>query len=327
MGDPGGVGPDITILSWLSRDKVNIPKFVYIGNEMLLHQRSKLLNIKIKTKKITSISDESAINDFDKAIPVIDLPIANSSPNQFDMRNNRAIIDSINTAYKLTKDGSVSALVTNPVNKNSLLYANKKFIGQTELLANISQKKYPVMMLVSDKLNVVPLTRHIPVSEIPNHISSKLLISTTKIIIDSLDDYFAIKEPRIVISGLNPHSGDGGLIGREEVEIIEPAVKILKKNKLNIRGPLSADSLFNNESIKSFDVAVCMYHDQALIPIKTLSHFAAVNVTLGLDIIRTSPDHGTAYEHAGKESVNNKSLINSLRLAEKMVQNYARKKN
>ncbi len=326
MGDPGGIGPDITILTWLSRSKERVPKFVYIGNEALLNERAKLLNKKIKTNKITNITDKSVIDDFDKAIPVIDLPIASTSPNRFEIKNNSSIINSINTAYQLVKDGALSALVTNPVNKNSLQYANKNFSGQTELLGYISKTEYPVMMLVSKMLKVVPLTRHIPISEIPKNISSKLIIATTKTLIDSVDAYFCMRKPRIAITGLNPHSGDSGLIGKEEIDIIDPAIKILKKNKLNVRGPLSADSLFNKDSIRSFDIAVCMYHDQALIPIKTLAHFATVNVTLGLDIVRTSPDHGTAYQHAGKGSANNQSLFNSLHLAEKMVQNYARKR-
>jgi 4-hydroxythreonine-4-phosphate dehydrogenase len=324
MGDPAGISADITILSWNKRKESKIPKFVYFGNEELLHRRAKLLNLKLETKKITDI-DIPFINNLDGALPVYDIPIIKEEPGKFDKKNDESIVESILIAYQKLLKNKISAIVTNPVNKKSLNYLGKKYSGQTELLSFLDQGKIPVMLLTSDVLKVVPLTRHIPVDKISKIISKDLIVNTINIVNRDLKRYFNISNPRIVVTGLNPHAGDGGLIGMEEIEIIEPAIMELKKKSIRILGPLPADSLFNKEKLQNFDVSICMYHDQALIPIKTISPFSAVNVTLGLNIIRTSPDHGTAYEIVGTGRADPQSLIQSIITAKLMVSNSANK--
>ena len=236
-----------------------------------------------------------------------------------DEKNDSAIIASILHAIDFIKNNKINAIVTNPVNKNSLKHNKRQYNGQTELFADIFNSNQEVMLLTSDEMRVIPLTRHIPISLIPSSINKKLIIDTTIVGIESLKKYFNIAEPKVAITGLNPHAGDNGLIGSEEIEIITPAVEYLQKQSHSVSGPLSADSLFHDTSLRKYDLIVCMYHDQALIPIKARSLYSAVNVTLGLDIIRTSPDHGTGYDIANKFIADESSLIEALILAEKMI--------
>ena len=265
-----------------------------------------------------------AVDIFKEFIPVFDIPIMKETIGQYSEKNDQKIMKSILTAYDSIKSGLTSAIVTNPVNKNSLLYEGIKFSGQTELCAHLCQSKNPVMLMMSDELKIVPLTRHIPISEVSQSINKSLLINTVKVISNDLKKYFNISQPRIVVTGLNPHAGDNGLIGNEEINVIDPVIKELQREKINIHGPASADSLFSAGNTDS-DIVICMYHDQALIPIKTISNFTAINITLGIDIIRTSPDHGTAYQIAKKAIADPSSLIRSLIIADQMAERNARR--
>ena len=321
MGDPAGISAEITIKTWLSRKKQSIPPFIFFGSNNLLLNRAKQIGLNVNTKIIQNI------NNFDPqcfvdAIPVFDIPIIEEKLGEFNKSNNSSIIQSIITTADFIKKNKISAIVTNPVNKNSLKYNKIQYSGQTELLADIFNSKQQVMLLTSNEMRVIPLTRHIPISSIPRAINKKLIIDTTTIGIEYLKKYFNINAPKVAITGLNPHAGDNGLIGNEETQIISPAVKDLQKQSYLVSGPLSADSLFHESIVKKYDLIICMYHDQALIPIKARSLYSAVNVTLGLDVIRTSPDHGTAYDIANKFIADESSLIEALILADKMIKSH-----
>jgi 4-hydroxythreonine-4-phosphate dehydrogenase len=318
MGDPAGISAEITIKSWLLRRSKYIPPFVFFGSNKLLLKRAREMGLNIETKIIQDFQNFEP-EHFLKFIPVFDIPIFDEKLGLYDEKNDSAIIASILHAIDFIKNNKINAIVTNPVNKNSLKHNKRQYNGQTELFADIFNSNQQVMLLTSDEMKVIPLTRHIPISLIPSSINKKLIIDTTIVGIESLKKYFNIAEPKVAITGLNPHAGDNGLIGSEEIEIITPAVEYLQKQSHSVSGPLSADSLFHDISLRKYDLIVCMYHDQALIPIKARSLYSAVNVTLGLDIIRTSPDHGTGYDIANKFIADESSLIEALILAEKMI--------
>jgi len=318
MGDPAGISAEITIKSWLLRKSKYIPPFIFFGSNKLLLKRAKEMGLNIETKIIQDFQNFEP-DHFLKFIPVYDIPIFDEKLGLYEEKNDSAVIESILHTIDFIKNNKINAIVTNPVNKNSLKHNERQYSGQTELFADIFNSKQQVMLLTSDEMRVVPLTRHIPISLIPSSINKKLIIDTTIVGIESLKKYFNITKPKVAITGLNPHAGDNGLIGSEEIEIITPAVEYLQKQSYSVSGPLSADSLFHDSSLRKYDLIVCMYHDQALIPIKARSLYSAVNVTLGLDIIRTSPDHGTGYDIANKFVANEASLIEALILAEKMA--------
>jgi len=318
MGDPAGISAEITIKSWLLRKSKYIPPFIFFGSNKLLLKRAKEMGLNIETKIIQDFQNFEP-DYFLKFIPVYDIPIFDEKLGLYEEKNDSAVIESILHTIDFIKNNKINAIVTNPVNKNSLKHNERQYSGQTELFADIFNSKQQVMLLTSDEMRVVPLTRHIPISLIPSSINKKLIIDTTIVGIESLKKYFNITKPKVAITGLNPHAGDNGLIGSEEIEIITPAVEYLQKQSYSVSGPLSADSLFHDSSLRKYDLIVCMYHDQALIPIKARSLYSAVNVTLGLDIIRTSPDHGTGYDIANKFVANEASLIEALILAEKMA--------
>ncbi len=318
MGDPAGISAEITIKSWLLRRSKYIPPFVFFGSNKLLLKRAREMGLNIETKIIQDFQNFEP-EHFLKFIPVFEIPIFDEKLGLYDEKNDSAIIASILHAIDFIKNNKINAIVTNPVNKNSLKHNKRQYNGQTELFADIFNSNQQVMLLTSDEMKVIPLTRHIPISLIPSSINKKLIIDTTIVGIESLKKYFNIAKPKVAITGLNPHAGDNGLIGSEEIEIITPAVEYLQKQSHFVSGPLSADSLFHDSSLRKYDLIVCMYHDQALIPIKARSLYSAVNVTLGLDIIRTSPDHGTGYDIANKFIADESSLIEALILAEKMI--------
>jgi len=323
MGDPAGISPDITILSWALRDQLKLPNFIYFGSDDLLQRRAEILKIKIKTKKVNDLNNYNVSKDSD-ALMVYDIPIFEEKIGQYDKKNNQFIIDSIVCARQKISENKISAIVTNPVNKKSLSYLGCQYHGQTELFSFLDNNKTPVMLLASDKLKVVPLTRHLPLAKVSNTITKELIITTSKILGNSLKNYFQISNPKIFLTGLNPHAGDGGLCGMEEIKIIEPAILELQKTGMNISGPFSADSLFNENNLSTYDAVICMYHDQALIPIKTISPFSAVNITLGLTTLRTSPDHGPAYLLAGTGKAHPESLIRAINMANSMVRNHSK---
>jgi 4-hydroxythreonine-4-phosphate dehydrogenase len=232
-----------------------------------------------------------------------------------DSENAPAVIDAIDLSVRLAMDGAAAALVTAPIHKAVLKEAGFPYPGHTEFLGFLTGAPRAVMMLASEKLRVVPLTIHMPLAEVPGAISRDSILETAEIILNSLARDFAIAEPRLAVAGLNPHAGEEGMLGMEEKNLIGPAVQLLRARGHRVTGPLSADTLFHDEARKHYDAVLTMYHDQGLTPIKTLSFWDGVNVTLGLPIVRTSPDHGTAFDIAGKGKADHRSMIAAIRMA------------
>jgi len=321
-GDPSSIAPEITIKA-LQSSKINKNIFPVIVTDPQLIQNYN--DIIIDNWKINEIKDQSNFTDYKvNYFNIISIPINNivrlGKPS---IVNCEFIKSSILKCIELESKTSVSAIVTNPINKKIMYKSGFKYAGHTEFLASHSKiNTQPVMMLVAQDLKTVPLTIHVPISEVSGLISKELIIKTVKIVAKDLTEYFGINKPKIFITGLNPHAGENGEIGSEEQNIIIPAIrKIKNSNDFEIQGPFSADTLFSSEARKTYDVVICMYHDQALIPIKTIDFNNGVNVTLGLDFIRTSPDHGTGFDIAGKNNASPDSLIAAINLAYSMSVN------
>ena len=252
-----------------------------------------------------------------KALP------AQSQPGIIEPRNAAFVIDAIETAFQFCKLGQASAMVTNPINKDALYAAGFKFQGHTDFLAHLASENgtpaNEVMMLVAAGLRAVPITIHIALKDVPKALTTEGIIEQGEIVYRALQTQFGIAAPRIAVTGMNPHAGENGAMGDEETRIIAPAVAALKAKGINVFGPISADTAFHAEARATYDAILCMYHDQALIPVKTLDFHGGVNVTLGLPIIRTSPDHGTALALAGTGKARPNSLIAAIKLASQMA--------
>ncbi len=309
-GDPAGVGPEITLGAWQAL-KADLP-FFFIGDPQSLPTGTPVAEI--------STPDEAA-GVAHRAVPV--LPLAMPSrpvPGQPASENAAAVIGAIETGVALVRSGAASALVTNPINKKVLIDgAGFAYPGHTEFLAALAGVDRVVMMLASDLLKVVPVTIHIPLSEVPAALTPSLLEDTIRITAKALERDFGLTHPRLKLAGLNPHAGEGGAMGREEIDLITPVVARLQAEGLELSGPASADTMFHPAARATYDAAICMYHDQALIPIKALDFAGGVNVTLGLPFIRTSPDHGTAFDIAGSGTADPSSLIEALKCARDMA--------
>lgn len=311
LGDPAGIGCEITLMAWKElRDEL---PFFLIGD--LTHVAHMAQGKGVPITPINTPLD--AVAAMREGLPVLKHSLPAAAPaGHPDPANSLAIIEIIRRGVELVRSGEASAICTNPINKKVLKTgANFAFPGHTEFLAYLSRSKLPVMMLASPELRVVPVTIHVPLSEVPKKLTSDLIESTVRVTHQALIDDFGIPDPRIAIAGLNPHAGEGGAIGHEERVVIHPAIERLEQDGIGIVGPLSADTMFHPVARRSYDVAVCMYHDQALIPIKALDFDGGVNVTLGLDFVRTSPDHGTAYDIAGTGTARPTSLVAALRMA------------
>jgi 4-hydroxythreonine-4-phosphate dehydrogenase len=322
MGEPGGIGPDITLQAWHYCLQNNGPAFAVFCDPNLLRMRAKALGLSVPIEETTI---ESAHSLFPRALPII--PLQNKVDAQIgasDVKNASAVIESITRAVEAVQDGKAAAIITNPVQKATLEAAGFSSPGHTEFLSELSfkrtgEKKRAVMMLCCDELKTVPLTVHIPLREVAAAINQEGLIEVTQIVVQALIHKFRIARPRIAIAGLNPHAGEDGTMGDEEVKTISPAIKKLRAQNMDIRGPLPADTLFHTSARATYDAVIAMYHDQALIPIKTIAFDRAVNLTLGLPFIRTSPDHGTALDIAGTGKARPDSLIAALQLAAKLT--------
>lgn len=324
MGDPAGIGPELALKAWAARGAESLAPFCFYGCAETLAARDALLGSNVPIEVVQSLSD--AADACERALPVIDVPVAEPvvvgvpSP-----RNGAATIAAITRAVEDVKSGGAAAIVTNPIAKSVLYASGFNYPGHTEFLAALADKHWPgaghtaVMMLASDELKVVPLTIHVPLASVPQMITRDLIETAVCITADSLRRDFGVERPRIAIAGLNPHAGEDGTIGREEEDVIAPALRALLRDSVTLIGPLSADTMFHAAARATFDAAICMYHDQALIPIKTLAFDKGVNVTLGLPFIRTSPDHGTAFGIAARGTASAQSLIEALRLADRMV--------
>jgi len=322
LGEPAGIGPDIALAAWTRRKELALPPFYLAADRRFLEARSKRLGLKIPT---ADVAPAQAHGTFADALPVVDIGVAaTAEPGKPDDSSAAAAIASIRRAVDDVRAGRAAAVVTNPIAKSVLYRVGFKHPGHTEYLAELAvdgaqQPPRPVMMLWSPVLAVIPVTIHVALREAVAQLTTRDIVETCTIAAIELKRRFGIANPRIAVSGLNPHAGEEATLGKEDVEIVAPAVASLKASGIDARGPLPADTMFHAAARKTYDCAVCMYHDQALIPIKTLAFEDAVNVTLGLPFIRTSPDHGTAFDIAGTGRANPSSLIAALRLAARMV--------
>lgn len=311
IGDPAGIGPEIIVKAWQAL-KSACP-FVLIADPRHVAGLGVPL---VEVDDPAEASDVSA-----RALPVLahDFP-GDSGPARPDPQDAAAVIAVIDRAVALARSGAVCAVTTAPITKKALIDgAGFGFPGHTEYLAHLAGAKRAVMMLASDALRVVPATIHIPLAAVPGALTPALLEDTIRITRAALQRDFGIDRPRLAVTGLNPHAGEGGTMGREDLEVIAPVVARLAAEGLDVTGPTPADTMFHAGARAGYDAAIAMYHDQALIPVKTLAFDAAVNVTLGLPFIRTSPDHGTAYDIAGRGVARPDSLIAALRLAHRMA--------
>ncbi len=323
MGDPAGIGPDLTLKIWQQRQEFAVPPFCVIACPDMLQQRIASIGLDIPMQQVSTIAESMDI--FDQALPVLPISCQNTvKPGIADSGNARAIIGAIEKAVALVQNQEASGVVTNPINKEVLYDAGFSFPGHTEFLASLAQEEdkdpyFPVMMLACDQLRVVPVTIHIALSQVKEKLTEALLIKNCLITNQALKDYFGITNPRIALAGMNPHAGEGGSMGMAEKEVIIPAIEKLRAQGLSVSGPHPADTLFHAQARKNYDIVMGMYHDQVLIPIKTLAFDEGVNVTLGLPFIRTSPDHGTAYDIAGSGQANPRSLVEAMLMADKMA--------
>lgn len=325
LGEPAGIGPDITIAAWLRRRELGLPAFYLLGDEALIAQRAKTLVTTLGAEiRIAAVSPGEAETAFAEALPVVATgERATAAPGKPDASSALAALASIRQAVSDVRAGRAGAVVTNPIAKSVLYRAGFRHPGHTEFLAELAATDasvpQPVMMLWSPRLAVVPVTIHVSLREALSQLTNELIVSTVRIVATELTSRFGIAQPRIAISGLNPHAGEDGSLGHEEQTVIAPALNVLRNDGIDVRGPLPADTMFHEAARNTYDCAVCMYHDQALIPIKTVAFDDAVNVTLGLPFIRTSPDHGTAFDIAGTGKANPASLIAALKLASRMA--------
>jgi 4-hydroxythreonine-4-phosphate dehydrogenase len=321
LGEPAGIGPDITLKAWLSRKELNLPAFYLLGDANCVARRAKTLGMQVK---LADVPVEDVKRTFPDALPVVATgQRATAEPGKPDRTSADAALASIRCAVEHVLAGRAAAVVTNPIAKQVLYRAGFRHPGHTEFLAELAasagRSPQPVMMLWAPVLAVVPVTIHVPLREAVARLSTELIVSTARITAQGLQSRFGVAQPRLAFSGLNPHAGEDGSLGTEEQTIVTPAIEILRREGLDARGPLPADTMFHEAARQSYDCAICMYHDQALIPIKTLAFEEAVNVTLGLPFVRTSPDHGTAFDIAGTGRANPASLIAALRLAARMA--------
>ena len=317
MGEPGGIGAEITAAAWASLRRTAPPFFAVDDPERL-----RRLLPSCPVAAVASPAEAAAV--FAEALPVLPLraPVT-AALGRADPANSAAVIESIERAVALALDGDVAAVVTNPIQKGTLYAAGFSHPGHTEFLAALTGAPLPVMMIASPALRVVPVTIHIPLAAVPSALTAELIVETVRIVAHDLGRDFGIAAPRIAVAGLNPHAGEDGSIGAEDRDIVRPAVERLCREGFAVAGPLPADTMFHAPARARYDVAVCMYHDQALIPAKTLDFDGGVNVTLGLPIVRTSPDHGTALDIAGQGIARPASLVAALTLARGMARQRA----
>ncbi len=322
-GDPSGIGPELALKAWLATHlDPDAPPFVVAAEPDHLAALARELGLDVP---IETVEASAARLAFRRALPVLASPYSVAgkpgAPHEADAA---ATIASIETCVGLVYSGEASAVVTNPIAKDVLYRAGFAHPGHTEFLAELALRFFdvtmrPVMLLWSPQLAVVPATIHVPLARVPSLLTRSLLVETGLVVAHDLAHRFGVERPRLAFAGLNPHAGEGGAMGNEESEIIIPALAELARSGVSVSGPHPADTLFHAAALRGYDAAIAMYHDQALIPIKTLAFETAVNATLGLPFIRTSPDHGTAFDIAGKGIADARSLIAALRLAGRLA--------
>lgn len=318
QGDPAGIGPDITLAAWLHRGELDLPPFLFLGDMGVLTARASQLGFDVPLREA---DPATACDVFPDALPILPIragmDVVAGEPH---VGTAKGTIAAIEMAVSLSMSGQTSAVVTNPIAKSVLYDAGFGFPGHTEFLADLATRAtgkpvMPVMLLAGPKLRAIPVTIHIPLKDVPQALTTNLIIETCRITDHDLRTRFGISKPRLAVAGLNPHAGENGALGKEDDEIVRPAIDMLRSEGIDAFGPLPADTMFHDEARRRYDVAICMYHDQALIPAKALGFDDSVNVTLGLPFVRTSPDHGTAFGIAGKGVAKADSLVAALRLA------------
>jgi 4-hydroxythreonine-4-phosphate dehydrogenase len=321
LGEPAGIGPDITFAAWRRRTELDLPPFYLLGDPKFVARCAARIAPDVTVAVVEPAAASAA---FKTALPVVDIGVSVSAePGQPDRSSAPAALAAIRRAVADVSAGAASAVVTNPVAKNVLYRSGFAEPGHTEFLGKLVEESTgvaarPVMMLWSPELAVVPVTIHLPLKEVVAKLTTDLVVETGRIVARDLRDRFGIARPRLAVAGLNPHAGEDGALGDEDQTVVRPAVERLKAEGIDARGPLPADSLFHQAARTSYDVTLAMYHDQALIPIKTLAFDHAVNVTLGLPFVRTSPDHGTAFDIAGTGRADPTSLIAAVELAARL---------
>jgi 4-hydroxythreonine-4-phosphate dehydrogenase len=326
MGEPAGIGGEIALKAWRHfsqktdrRSDQTPPVFFSIDSPHRLEELSNRLDIGTPVHPIET--PEQAASVFADALPVIPLgfPVT-TNPGRPNPENIPAVIASIDNAIRLVQEKRASGIVTNPIHKKCLSGAGFAYLGHTEYLAErAGGSAQAVMMLAAPELRVVPVTVHVSLSDAIRLLTTEMIVRSAQITVASLSLDFGIQNPRLVVAALNPHAGEGGKMGCEETEIIAPAVEEIRQGGINVTGPFAADSLFHPSARSDYDVALCMYHDQALIPLKTVDFENGVNITLGLPFIRTSPDHGTAMDIAGRGGASELSLLAALKTARDMA--------
>lgn len=315
MGDPAGIGPELTVQAWrMLRESGE--SFVWIGDPALIAGQAPV--IELESAEPGELSRVDVL--FPDALPVLPLKLSVPVvPGEPDPRHAQAVIESIRRAMRLALSGRVSSVVTNPIAKHVLKSAGFGFPGHTEFLADLcGMPGREIMMLASPRLRVVPTTVHVSLRRALDTLTTERIVAVGRILGRALKTDFGIASPRIAVAGLNPHAGENGLMGEEERTIIAPAMAVLREDGLDLVGPMPPDTMFTEQARGGYDAALCMYHDQALIPLKTLDMASGVNVTLGLPVVRTSPDHGTAFDIAGKGRADPSSLLEALRMARAM---------
>ncbi|WP_306048924.1 4-hydroxythreonine-4-phosphate dehydrogenase PdxA [Oceaniradius stylonematis] len=323
-GEPSGIGPDIILTAWTMRAESDLPPFFCVGDPAQLAARARMLNFDVP---VTIVEPGQAMATFADALPVVPLSHRVEERPGTPLAGNAAgTIEAIDRAVALTVAGEASGVVTAPIAKKPLYDAGFAHPGHTEYLAELAAshtgtRVRPVMMIAGPRLRTIPVTIHIPLADVPVALTTDLIAETIRVADGDLKRRFGIARPRIAVAGLNPHAGEDGALGTEDTAIVAPAVDQVRAEGVDASGPLPADTMFHAAARETYDVAVCMYHDQALIPAKALDFDLGVNVTLGLPFIRTSPDHGTAFAIAGTGAARPDSFIAALTMAAQMAAN------
>jgi 4-hydroxythreonine-4-phosphate dehydrogenase len=315
MGDPAGVGPELAVAAWALSATAGLPPFVVVGSRQILEQAAERRGLHVRVVPVAGPAEGAEA--FGTALPVIDVGDGAYTPGGPCDHGAALALESLHRATELTRRGDASALVTGPIAKSRLARVGFDYPGQTEFVAAACgvAADDAVMMLAGPSLRVVPVTVHVALSRVPHLLTAALITRRSAIAAAALARDFGIAEPRLAIAGLNPHAGEDGRMGHEDGTVIAPAVATLREAGIDARGPLPADTMFHPAARETYDVAICMYHDQALIPIKVLDFDEGVNVTLGLPVIRTSPDHGTAFGIAGTGTAHPGATVAAIRMA------------
>lgn len=318
MGEPAGVGPEIIARAWAALRAGDGPAFVVVGDAALMRAQG------VPVQTVAAPSDAAAV--FARAVPVLDIPLpAPVRPGRPDAANAGTVADWIEQAVNLAMAGEVAGLVTAPIAKAPLYAAGFRFPGHTEFIAELtadapfSGVRGPVMMLTAKDLRACLVTIHSPLAEVPELVTAERVTRTARVVHEAMKRDFGVARPRLALAALNPHAGESGALGLEEIEVLAPAAAALRGEGIDITDPRPADTLFHDEARTGYDAVLCLYHDQALIPVKTLDFWGGVNATLGLPVVRTSPDHGTGFDIAGKGVARADSLIAAVRLAGEMA--------